>query len=90
MRDLLFIFSSEKKMLRDYTLIALALAGGFYALAHLVGNYAGTLASAVQPMPTMQTAPARQYTVTRSILDENPATGSIKDLNTIKIEPCGK
>jgi hypothetical protein len=88
MRELLFILGSEKKMIRDFTMMGLAIAG----LA-LLGMHGVTAAASMFAAPTQTQVPAqagpKTYTITRSVLDDNPTTGSIRNLNAVKLAPCG-
>lgn len=83
LREILFLASGEKRAIRDYTILLLAIVG----LA-VIGTQATVKAmnwivpAAQDRIGTSQRLPAqtgevRQYTVTRSVLDDPTTTGSI-------------
>lgn len=81
LREGLFLLSSEKRMMRDFTILLLAVVG----LAFLAAQ--GTVKAMEWFVPVAQQsltpsrmpvqAEARTYTVTRSVLDDRMTTGSI-------------
>ena len=91
MRELFFIIASERKMLRDYALAAGVIA--FIALAGTYGLKAAVNAIASERAPKVAASDAagvRTYTVVRSVLDDQPFTGSIQNLNNVRFDPCKK
>jgi hypothetical protein len=89
MRELLFIVGSEKKMIRDFAIIGLAIIGLALLGLHGVKAAAAMFTAQAQPQPTMASG-VKTYTITRSVLDDNPLTGSIQNLNQVRLPPCGK
>lgn len=91
MREFLFILSSERRMVRLFAMTGLAIAALAFAGTHGLKAAAGFLSGEVfsQRVPAASQT-ARTYTVTRSVLDDNPATGSIQALNQVRFDPCKK
>ena len=92
MRDFLFILGSEKKMVRDYAIAAIAIGCLAYFVAQGIVSVIGAMST--PDVPKISAAGAngsvKTYTVTRSVLDDQIATGSIQSLNQIKLDPCKK
>jgi hypothetical protein len=92
MRDFLFILGIEKKMVRDYAIAAIAIGGLAYFAAQGLVSVVGAMST--PDVPKISAAGAngsvKTYTVTRSVLDDQMATGSIQSLNQIKLDPCKK
>lgn len=91
MRELFFIIATEKKMIRDYGLAALAIIGlallgthGFQAAATILS------ADRTEKPRVAADQGTKVYTITRSVLDDNPTTGSIQALNQVRFDPCKK
>ncbi|MBN8534791.1 MAG: hypothetical protein J0L51_11970 [Rhizobiales bacterium] len=82
LREMLFLFSSERRVIRDYMILLFAIVGfaiigaqaTVKAMAWLVPAAQETLVAAPRPA---QAAETRVYTVTRSVLDDRMTTGSI-------------
>lgn len=82
LREMLFLFSSERRMMRDYMILLLALIGLLFlgaqatvkAMAWLVPAAQQSLAPAPPPLTTNE---PRLYTITRSVLDDPATTGSL-------------
>jgi hypothetical protein len=91
MRELFFIIATEKKMIRDYAIAAVAIIGLALLGTHGVQAAAEFLNAERAPRPAPQAQNAvKTYTITRSVLDDNPATGSIQSLNQVRFDPCKK
>lgn len=91
MRELFFIIATEKKMIRDYMIAAFAIIGLALLGTHGVKAAANFLTVERSPRPAPQAeAGVKTYTITRSVLDDNPATGSIQNLNQVRFDPCKK
>lgn len=94
MKDLLLIFSSERKLVRDSLLVVTALA----AITYAGGQGVIQLVKAMTPQDVQRMAASdtsdprlgKTYTVVRSVLDEQITTGSIQSLNTVRLDPCKK
>lgn len=82
LREMLFLFSSERRVIRDYLLMLFAIVGfavigaqaTVKAMAWLVPVARETLVATPRPPQPSET---RVYTVTRSVLDDPMTTGSI-------------
>jgi hypothetical protein len=94
LRDMLFLFSTERRAIRDYILLLFAIVGfaiisaqaTVKAMSWLVPVARETFVS--QPRP-VQAGETRVYTVTRSVLDDRMTTGSIGSPNR-KTADCAK
>lgn len=80
LREGLFLLSSERRMMRDFTILLLAVVG----LAFLGAQATVKAMEWIVPVAQQSLAPARTsagearlYTVTRSVLDDRMTTGSI-------------
>lgn len=82
LREMLFLFSSERRVIRDYMILLFAIVGfavigaqaTVKAMAWLVPAAQETFVAQPRPVQTNET---RAYTVTRSVLDDRMTTGSI-------------
>jgi uncharacterized protein YpmS len=88
MRDLLFVLSTEKKMVRDFVLMALLVVIVSLVLMQVVSALAQNAPSLRASEP--QSSGNRTYTISRSILDDTMVTGSVSGQNSLKVQPCGK
>lgn len=90
MHELLSYFAGERKMVRRYALLSIALvAFTFIASQSLVALI--TFMTPDQPLRISGNTPSngtRTYTITRSVLDDNLTTGSIGKLNPTRVDPC--
>ncbi|CAN1557511.1 hypothetical protein MCEMSEM23_02481 [Rhabdaerophilaceae bacterium] len=82
LREMMFLFSSERRMMRDFMIMLLALIGALFLGAQAAVKAMAWLVPAVQtrlaeaPPPNATEAP-RLYTITRSVLDDPITTGSV-------------
>jgi hypothetical protein len=82
LREMLFLFSSERRVIRDYMILLFAIVGfaiigaqaTVKAMAWLVPAAQETFVATPRPVQANET---RAYTVTRSVLDDRLTTGSI-------------
>lgn len=82
LREMLFLFSSERRVIRDYLILLFAIVGfaiigaqaTVKAMSWLVPAAQETLVASSRPAQAGET---RIYTVTRSVLDDRMTTGSI-------------
>ncbi|MGL5448167.1 MAG: hypothetical protein ACRDBL_12750 [Rhabdaerophilum sp.] len=82
LREMLFLFSSERRVIRDYMILLFAIVGFAIVGAQATVKAMSWLVPAAQETFVAQPRPAqagetRSYTVTRSVLDDRMATGSI-------------
>ena len=90
MKDLLFILSSERKMVRNYALMAVGIGCLTLVGVQQLVRVIGTSEINGQQKITASSAPAsvKNYTVMRSVLDDQMTTGSISSMNQIRLDPC--
>ena len=90
MKDLLFILSSERKMVRNYALMAVGIGCLTLVGVQQLVRIIGTSEINGQQKITASSAPAsvKNYTVMRSVLDDQMTTGSISSMNQIRLDPC--
>lgn len=82
LREMLFLFSSERRVIRDYMILLFAIIGfaiigaqaTVKAMAWLVPAAQETFIATPRPAQASET---RVYTVTRSVLDDRLTTGSL-------------
>lgn len=82
LREILFLASGEKRALRDYMILLLAVVGfavigtqvTVKAMSWIVPVAQESLGAQARALPQGET---RTYTVTRSVLDDRMTTGSI-------------
>jgi hypothetical protein len=82
LREMLFLFSSERRVIRDYMILLFAIIGfavigaqaTLKAMSWLVPVAQETFFASPRPVQPNET---RAYTVTRSVLDDRMTTGSI-------------
>lgn len=81
LREGLFLLSSEKRLMRDFTILFLAVVGLAFLAAQATVKATEWLVPVAQNSLSIARAPAagetRNYTVTRSVLDDPVITGSI-------------
>lgn len=81
LREGLFLLSSEKRLMRDFTILLLAVVGLAFLAAQATVKATEWLVPAAQNSLAIARAPAqpetRNYTITRSVLDDPVITGSI-------------
>ncbi|MCA3630897.1 MAG: hypothetical protein IOC35_11315 [Methylobacterium sp.] len=81
LRESLFLLSSEKRVMRDFTILLLAVVGFAFPGAHATVKAMEWFVPVAQQTFSIPRNPAqaetRLYTVTRSVLDDRMATGSI-------------
>jgi hypothetical protein len=81
LRESLFLLSSEKRVMRDFTILLLAVVGFAFLGAHATVKAMEWFVPVAQQTFSIPRNPAqaetRLYTVTRSVLDDRMATGSI-------------
>lgn len=82
LRDMLFLFSSERRAIRDYMILLFAVVGFAILGAQATVKAMSWLVPVAQETFVSQSRPAqagetRVYTVTRSVLDDRMTTGSI-------------
>lgn len=89
MKEFFELFSSERRMLRDYAIMALGIVAGTLVLAQVLVAMVGTnLPPETQRLNVIEAAnAAKTYTITRSVLDDPINTGAI---NQIRLDPCKK
>jgi hypothetical protein len=86
LREILFLASGEKRALRDYTILLLAIVGFAVIGTQVTVKAMSWIVPAAQdrigtaPRLPAQSGEVRQYTVTRSVLDDPITTGSIPAL----------
>ena len=84
LRESLFLLSSEKRVMRDFTILLLAVVGfAFLGAQATVKAMEWFVPVAQQTFSTPRNpaqAETRLYTVTRSVLDDRMATGSISPM----------
>ena len=85
MRSFFSMFSGEGSMVRRSLLLAVFLGAGTLALAQGLTMFVGSFAPESIQRFAASSVPAssRNYTVTRSVLDDNITTGSIS-----RVDPC--
>jgi hypothetical protein len=81
LREGLFLLSSEKRMMRDFTILLLAVVGlafiGAQATVKAMEWFVPVAQKSLAPSRMAQQPEGRVYTVTRSVLDDRMTTGSV-------------
>jgi hypothetical protein len=88
MKDLMFVLGVDMRPLRHYAIGAIALGFITYLTALGLAQVVGANNARSNAEAAMSNAP-RFYSVTRSVVDPSP-TGSIQDLNAVRLDPCKK
>ncbi len=90
MKELMMIFSSEGKMVRRYALLSVGLVAFTFIAAQSLVALITLLVPDQSQKFSANTAPGgtRNYTVTRSVLDDPLTTGSISKPGAVRIDPC--
>ncbi len=89
MKEIVEFLAGDRAMVRRYLILSVVVAGATLGIAQSVIAALGYFMP--EPMPRFASgnqSSTRNYTVTRSVLDDQISTGSIPRPGQAKLDPC--